>query len=66
MVQVSFAHDIGDEVVVVANPDITVRVVGMAKRVYGKTYCCVWWQDGIRREEWLNEWEIKRGDGHGT
>lgn len=55
---VIFDYSIDQQVCIKDYPDIIGRVVGQCVRVWGTTYCVIWWQDGKRLEEWLHDWEI--------
>lgn len=58
-IKIEFAFNIGDEVVIADALDIKGRVVACDYDVLGIRYNVVWWQDGRRQSEWLNDWEIK-------
>jgi len=55
---VEFAASIGDMVSLVDTGDIVARVTAMKVEICGLMYRVVWWQDGNRKEEWVDENEI--------
>lgn len=59
MTTIQFAHDIGDTVEVVHVKGITGQVASLCRDRNGHRYLVVWWHDGSRKDEWLNDWEIK-------
>lgn len=60
---VKFAFDIGDEVAIKGLDAKTShksgRVAGLCMQKEGKTYRIVWWMDGKRFDEWMQEWELE-------
>lgn len=55
--RVEFKHGIGDEVSIVGI-GVGARVVGLCAHCGSRTYQVIYWLDGDRRIEWLEEWEI--------
>ena len=56
--EVSFEHDIGDEVLVSAI-NVIAHVDMVSKDRMGCMYRCIYWNDSERREVWMYPWEIE-------
>jgi len=56
---VEFEYGIGEQVKIMAI-EMLGRVQSLRIDIDGKTYWVVYWNDGQRHAEWLNEWEIAK------
>jgi len=53
-----FQYDVGDRVNIKAI-GMEGRVTGMMRQIDGLNYQVVYWNDGVRYVNWVNDWEIE-------
>ena len=58
MIQVEFRWNIGDEVRIAAT-NAEARIDALRQDIQGQSYGVVYWDNSVRVNIWLYEWELK-------
>ncbi len=58
MITIQFKYRIGDEIKII-DIETEGRIASQLNDINGKQYKVIYWNDGLRKEEWMYDWELK-------